>query len=1106
MRINIKNNAGIIVKKNFEISFTEAADISIKINDYLEKTNQKEKTTAAGVFAVNLIGQIFEYIFSKYLTDENSDLFIQIKENAENTVGKLKAENVVNAFINNFPPHGNSLEELLVLRLTNENPACSPYIVIFEESDLIKKTSYIDTLESSYAFLKNIKGLGKEDLNLLDFLKSPSKAHPHSLLDQLSYISVNWEQLLGDKFQLLLRGIDFLKEENKPYFPPGPGPIEVYDYDYEEGSPEGFSQDSKWMPNVVMIAKSTLVWLDQLSKKYKTLITRLDQIPNEELDLISSRGFSALWLIGLWERSSASKKIKRTCGNPEAESSAYSLKRYEIAEELGGWQSLYNLKHRCKERGIRLASDMVPNHTGIDSDWINEHPDWFLQLPSSPYPNYSFNGQNLSDDPDIGIYLEDHYYNQTDAAVTFKRVDFKTGKEKYIYHGNDGTSMPWNDTAQLNYLNPETREAIIQVILHIARNFPVIRFDAAMTLAKKHIQRLWFPEPGSGGDIPTRSEKGLSRSEFNKAIPIEFWREVVDRIKEEAPDTLLLAEAFWMMEGYFVKNLGMHRVYNSAFMNMLKMEENQKYKDTIKKTLSFDPEILKRFVNFMNNPDEDTAAEQFGMGDKYFGICTMLSTMPGLPMFGHGQIEGFKEKYGMEYRKAYQNEIPDKAFIKRHNREIFPLIKKRYLFSESENFQLYDLFGQKGYVNENVFAWSNSTNNEHTIVFFNNTYNNAAGWIKTAAPKLNMPVASIGSALKLQNNSSYYCISREQRSGLTFIRNSQKILKSGIYLHLTGYECQVFLDFREVYDETGKLAELEKELNGNGLLNIDKALKQLTLRQASIKIYKIFQKEITEGLKALILKEESRSSDFTNQLHNLYFNFLQELKVSLLIDDQTMEQVELVFREALESVQLLGDMADKEEKDKPLWLNFIFRGFGMMPEVWTLLLAWITLSPLSKIFPDNNVGSLLNTKMTVLLEELQIKDAMSYTLKKSGIDESNLQELFLLGVIITSHNGWKEGNIKKNNSQLQILKEYMEYPVISSLLGINYHKDIKWFRREQFQLFSWWIFTLGSLKLIKNNKNHELINSIFSIITQWLEGEEDSDCQIDLLLESIGNL
>ena len=78
---------------------------------------------------------------------------------------------------------------------------------------------------------------------------------------------------------------------------------------------------------------------------------------------------------------------------------------------------------------------------------------------------------------------------------------------------------------------------------------------------------------------------------------------VVDRVAAEAPDTLLLAEAFWMLEGYFVRTLGMHRVYNSAFMNMLHREKNGEYRTLIRNTLEYDPRILSRYVNFMSNPD-----------------------------------------------------------------------------------------------------------------------------------------------------------------------------------------------------------------------------------------------------------------------------------------------------------------------------------------------------------------------------------------------------------------------------------------------------------------------------------------------------------------------
>ncbi len=105
-----------------------------------------------------------------------------------------------------------------------------------------------------------------------------------------------------------------------------------------------------------------------------------DQIPDGELDRSRRMGITGLWLIGLWERSTASERIKQLCGNPDALASAYSLYSYEIAKDLGGHLAYENLYERAMARGIRLGSDMVPNHMGIDSPWVAEHPDWFVQV------------------------------------------------------------------------------------------------------------------------------------------------------------------------------------------------------------------------------------------------------------------------------------------------------------------------------------------------------------------------------------------------------------------------------------------------------------------------------------------------------------------------------------------------------------------------------------------------------------------------------------------------------------------------------------------------------------------------------------------------------
>ena len=80
--------------------------------------------------------------------------------------------------------------------------------------------------------------------------------------------------------------------------------------------------------------------------------------------------------------------------------------------------------------------------------------------------------------------------------MVFKRLDRHTGDERYIYHGNDGTSMPWNDTAQLDYRNAEVREAVIQTILAVAR-IAGDPFRCRHDPGAKHYHRLWFPEPGA---------------------------------------------------------------------------------------------------------------------------------------------------------------------------------------------------------------------------------------------------------------------------------------------------------------------------------------------------------------------------------------------------------------------------------------------------------------------------------------------------------------------------------------------------------------------------------------------------------------------------------
>jgi hypothetical protein len=376
-----------------------------------------ERTTpvpASDINAMGLLDEVLHMLVRRY-EEKNPGVMAKALAHIESNIGTSKLDAALLAFVEQFPPlavyrgelsaqaylNGSTdgrlnahiaLEEMIFLHVTNLNPALTPYMELFDDAPLKKGAPYGEVLEHVYYFFNLQPGFGAGSETLLALLRAPAINAPHSLLAQIEYLLQRWGAVLGwDFVNRLMRGLDFVREDAR-YFMARQGGWQSKSQ--SEGVPEfsgypeyeRFSPDKEWMPRLVLIAKNAYVWLDQLSRQYGREITRLDQVPDEELALLAQRGFSGLWLIGLWERSTASKEIKQRMGQADAVASAYSLYDYDIAYELGGWDALNNLRWRAWQAGLRLAADMVPNHMGIDSKWVIEHPDWFLSLPLFALP------------------------------------------------------------------------------------------------------------------------------------------------------------------------------------------------------------------------------------------------------------------------------------------------------------------------------------------------------------------------------------------------------------------------------------------------------------------------------------------------------------------------------------------------------------------------------------------------------------------------------------------------------------------------------------------------------------------------------------------------
>jgi hypothetical protein len=576
----------------------------------------------------------------------------------------------------------------------------------------------------------------------------------------------------------------------------------------------------------------------------------------------------------------------------------------------------------------------------------------------------------------------------------------------------------------------------------------------------------------------------------------------------------------------------MHRVYNSAFMNMLRDEKNNEYRQVIKNTIEFDPEILKRYVNFMNNPDERTAADQFGKGDKYFGIALMMSTMPGLPMFGHGQVDGFAEKYGMEYRQAYWDEKTDFQLVERHERELAPLLRRRYLFAEVNNFLLYDLFTPSGHVDENVFAYSNRSGDQCALIIYHNKYSETRGSIRLSAAysvktddgdKRSLIQRSLAEGLGLRDDPNWFTMFRDHKSGLEFIRNNRTLYNQGLYVELRAYQYYIFLEFRQVPDDEGHhYAQLESYLEGRSVPNIEDALTELFLQP----IHHPFKEFVNAGQFQWLIdncidgKENVRKQALKPVLDEV------EIKLNILLTevkqfthgsgDQVM--VARMLRRQTEVIMDLSVLAERfglsDSGKCASALKYLKSGLGDGVRIspisyYGVLFSWIASHALGQMNSDNPQQVLQSRSW---IDEWLLNKIIVGTFRDLGMDEQNAWQATSINNILISNQMWfdayQQSLSTEDNRVYHLLYNWLEDNEVQRFLQINRHKGILWFNKEAFDRFLWWMYVIAVVQIasmvsITEKKFSTFLNQCYRIIQQLRNAERRSNFQVELLLELV---
>jgi hypothetical protein len=191
--------------------------------------------------------------------------------------------------------------------------------------------------------------------------------------------------------------------------------------------------------------------------------------------------------------------------------------------------------------------------------------------------------------------------------------------------------------------------------------------------------------------------------------------------------------------------------------------------------------------------------------------------------------------------------------VERHDREIAPLLHRRWLFAESENFLLYDFYRPDGSVDENVFAYSNRRGEHRALIIYHNrfattygTVNHSAAYADKGAGHLRQQ--SLGGAFGLPNDGNLFLAFRDNTTGLEHLERASKIVSNGYSLELQAYHCHVFLDWRELRpDENYRWDLLCDSLNSRGVPSLDEALLALELAPLHQSLVSLLEADVVEG-------------------------------------------------------------------------------------------------------------------------------------------------------------------------------------------------------------------------------------------------------------------
>lgn len=354
---------------------------------------------------------------------------------------------------------------------------------------------------------------------------------------------------------------------------------------------------------------NTRVLIDEI--RLKKPAATLDDFPDADLERIAGDGYDFVYFLGVWQTGEfgMKKSIKlldlEPCmkGLPReaACSSPFAVTDYSCHKDFGGDEALLRLRDRCHAKGLRLMIDFVPNHMAVDHPWTKEKPELLVQGSEN---SLKHSPQNF----------------------------FKVG-DKVFAHGKDMYYDGWEDTVQINYGNPAAREEMCKILNKMAGMADGVRCDMAMLICEDVLDKTWGARLAPFGQ--------------NKAVG-QFWPAAIKGSKALNPAFCYVAECYWDRE-YELQKFGFDFCYDKTLYDRLKEHDVA----AVQGHLNANMDYQKKLVRFLENHDEDRAADSWKHFKTNIASAVISFTIPGLHFVHDGQQEGRVRRISMHVNRRF---------------------------------------------------------------------------------------------------------------------------------------------------------------------------------------------------------------------------------------------------------------------------------------------------------------------------------------------------------------------------------------------------------------------------------------------------------------------